>query len=203
MSGAPDGMRVLVEPVEPLAPERQNRHASDGLDELSFGPGVWSVDLETETLTASPSRPRDASARTRLRFEEIRLERRPALLMLTPPSLSLRVNGLPAPRPAVLEVGDQILTDRAVLHVSRYRSPALGAPPAALVGRECPVCRTAVAADSRVLVHECGEPIHLEPESVPEERRLECASLGDCPSCNAPVGLEEGLVWMPDQPEGA
>jgi hypothetical protein len=120
-----------------------------------------------------------------------------ALLMLTPPSLEVRLNGLPAPRVAVLAVGDQIQLPEAVLHVTKHRSVALGPPSAALVGKTCGVCRGVFDERTVVLVHDCGAALHLEPESKPAGERLECALLG-CPDCGKPVSLESGFSYLPE-----
>jgi hypothetical protein len=131
-------------------------------------------------------------------FEPVRFDGLPGLLMSTPEGARVRVNGRRAPRVALLGVGDQVQHDGCVLHLTRFRKPRIGAPPAELVGTACPTCRTPVLEDARVVVHDCGAPIHLEDESTPEERRFECALVGSCPRCEQPVDLEAGYAWLPE-----
>ena len=118
--------------------------------------------------------------------------------MATPPGIDVRVNAQPAPRLAVLAVGDQVQIDGAVLHVTRYRTVEIAAPSDELLGRKCALCLVPMTAETRCVVHDCGAVLHLEPETKPAEERLECARMGRCPACEKPVSLESGLVHRPE-----
>jgi len=189
--------RLLVEPRTD-GDERQC-NASELLD-LAVGRGVRALDLE-----ALPSDPRlEATPRRRglstgaLHFESLSVERDAALLMLTPPGVRVRVNDRPSPVVAVLELGDQLQIGDTVLHLTRYREPSVGAPTPELLGRRCGVCRVPFDPQTRVYVHDCGEALHLEPESKPAEERLECALMGDCPNCGEPISMESGFSFLPE-----
>lgn len=130
-------------------------------------------------------------------FEPVSWDRKPAVVMSAPPG-RVRLNGHRAPRLSVLDVGDQVSQDETVLHLSRIRRPHVGTAPKDLVGRNCPVCMVPFAEASNVVVCECGAGLHLDPESVPESERLDCALLGSCPTCDQPVSLEAGVVFLPE-----
>lgn len=186
-------LRLLVEPLDGEATPRD----AQSLPCVEVVSSVRALDVATFAEHPELARPTEAHA-TALRLEAVALERGPALLVVTPPEADVRINGLRAPLVSVLDVGDQIRIPHAVLHVTRFREPEVGAPPAGLVGRKCGVCLVAVDEAATVLVHDCGAPLHLEPDATPEERRLQCALLGDCPTCQAPVSLDAGFVWLPE-----
>jgi hypothetical protein len=177
----------------------QRRHASELLD-LAVGRGVRALDLESfasnPRIVAAP-RARCPEAGT-LWFESLTVDRRPALLMLTPNEVDVRLNDRPAPRISVLSMGDQLQIGDAVLHLTRYREFAVGPPAPELLGRRCEVCRLPFVENTRVYVHDCGQPLHLEPESKPAEDRLECALVGDCPTCREPISMESGYSYLPE-----
>lgn len=130
-------------------------------------------------------------------FETLRAGARDVLLMHTPPGLSARVNGQPAPRVLMLEIRDQLQIGDELLHVTRFRRLRATPPGDELIGRVCGVCRLKIHANTRVIVHDCGAPLHLEPDTVPEHERLECARIG-CPNCREPVEFSEGFVYEPE-----
>jgi hypothetical protein len=85
------------------------------------------------------------------------------------------------------------------LHLFARFRPVWGPPPPEAVGTPCPVCRTPVAADSRVFVCRCGAAIHAEDESRPADQRLECASLSpNCTACQQAIHREEVTVGAYD-----
>jgi hypothetical protein len=110
----------------------------------------------------------------------------------------VRLNGQRAPRLSVLEIGDQVLWGDVVLHLSRTRVPRVGGVPTALIGCKCGICTVPFDDSSTVVVCDCGAGMHLDPETVPEAERLDCALLGSCPACDQPVPLEAGLVYLPE-----
>jgi hypothetical protein len=177
----------------------QRRDASKLLD-VAVGRGVRALDVESfasnPRIVAAPRSHGPASAM--LQFEPLGVDRRPALLMLTPYGIDIRLNDRPSPRIAVLAVGDQLQVGDAVLHLTRFLEFAVGPPSPELLGRRCEVCRVPFDQHTRVYVHDCGQPLHLEPESKPAEDRLECALLGDCPNCREPISLESGYSYLPD-----
>jgi hypothetical protein len=85
-----------------------------------------------------------------------------------------------------------------VLHLTRYREFAVVPPPPELVGRRCGVCRVPFDESTWIFVHDCGEAMHLEPESKPADERLECAALGACPRCDEPLEFESGFLYYPE-----
>jgi hypothetical protein len=190
--------RFLVEPWSDG--DALCRHASELVD-LAVGEGVRALNLESfasnpRIVAARRSRGPEASM---LHFEPLSVDRRPALLMLAPRDVEVRVNGRPSPRIAVLGVGDQVQTGDAVLHLTRYREFAVGPPSPEMIGRPCELCRVPFVEDTRVYIHDvCGRPLHLEPESKPAEDRLECARIGDCPNCRKPISLESGYAYLPE-----
>ena len=77
------------------------------------------------------------------------------------------------------------------------RRPRVGTTPEGLVGRKCGVCLVPLAGDSNVVVCDCGAGLHLDPKSVPEAERLDCALLG-CPTCDQSISMEAGFTYIPD-----
>jgi hypothetical protein len=178
----------------------QPREASS-LTEVAIGRGVSTLDVETfasDQCLSTARRRGDWSTRV-LHFEPLTVGRRTSLLMLSPPGVEARVNDRPSPRVAVLGVGDQLQVGQTVLHVTRFREIAVGPPTSELLGRRCGVCRVPFDESTTVYVHECGTPMHLEPESTPAEERLQCALLGgSCPNCGEPISLESGYSYLPE-----
>lgn len=189
--------RFLVEPCDDADVQRCD--ASE-LVNVAVGRGVRALDVESfasnPRIVAAP-RSRGPEAGT-LQFEPLSVDRRPALLMLTPQGVGVRVNDCPSPRIAVLAVGDQLQIGDVVLHLTRYREFAVGPPSPEMLGRKCAVCLVPFVYNTRVYVHDCGQPLHLEPDSKPVDERLECARLGDCPHCLAPISLQSGYSYLPE-----
>jgi hypothetical protein len=189
-------LRVLV---EPLAGWGERRRDVAELRDVPVGEGVRSLDVDSfAALPRLVAARRDRAPGPRaLQLEALSVERGSVLLVITPPSVAVRVNGARAPRVAVLRVGDQIQLPEAILHVTEYRNVTLGSPSGALVGGKCDLCRGVFDERTVVLVHGCGSALHLEPESKPAAERLECALLG-CPNCEEPVSLESGFSYLPE-----
>ena len=190
-------LRLLVEPFDEAAGRRLD--AAELVD-VPVGRGVRSLDLDcfaAEPRLTAARRGRGPSPHT-LHFEPLSVEQRAVLLMMTPPGVEVRVNDHPPPRISVLSVGDQVQIKDAVLHLTRFREFAVGPPSSELLGRPCGVCRVQFDEHTRVYIHDCGEPMHLEPESKPAEERLECALLGDCPNCGQPISMQSGFSYLPE-----
>jgi hypothetical protein len=186
--------------VEPCGDADERLRDATQLVDIAVGRGVRALDVESfasnPRIVAAP-RTRGPEAGT-LQFEPLTVDGRPALLMLTPNEVEVRVNDRPSPRIAVLAVGDQLQIGDAILHLTRYRELAVGPPSPELLGRRCGVCLVPFDQDTRVYVHDCGQPLHLEPESKPAEERLECALLGDCPHCLEPISMQSGFSYLPE-----
>jgi hypothetical protein len=186
--------------VEPCAGGDEPLRDASELVDVAVGRGMRALDIES--LASNPrivAAPRTRGPEAgKLQFEPLTVDRRPALLMLTPTGVDVRVNDRPSPRIAVLAVGDQVQIGDAVLHLTRYRDFAVGPPSAELLGRRCEVCRVPFDEHTRVYIHDCGQPLHLEPESKPAEDRLECALLGECPNCREPISMKSGFSYLPE-----
>jgi hypothetical protein len=132
-------------------------------------------------------------------LEPILRARQPRLLLISPGTRRVRVNGQPAPRLTLLSVKDQVqFTPDYLLHVTLYHRSSIGPPAPAAIGRECPICRAPFLPSTTVYVcPACATPVHCEGEERGAER-LECIRLGpDCPVCGAPV-LPEGYSYVPE-----
>ena len=134
-------------------------------------------------------------------LEPIVYERQLHVLMLTPPGRSVRVNGLPAPRAAVLHVADLIeWGGSTVLHLSLHRRPHLGPPRPEDVGNECLVCRARITEQTVVLVCvHCSLALHCETTPTTGDSPLECARLSsECPRCRQELVIKEGYAYVPE-----
>jgi hypothetical protein len=190
-------LRFLVEPTDEGNGQRLD--AAELVD-VAVGRGVRSLDLESfasKPRLLAARRGRGLNSHT-LQFEPLSVDKRPVLLMLTPPGVEVRVNGQPSPRVAVLTVGDQVQIEDTTLHLTRYRKFEVGPPSPELLGRPCGICRVQFDEHTRVYVHDCGEPMHLEPESKPVEKRLECALLPVCLNCEQPISMQSGFTYLPE-----
>jgi hypothetical protein len=131
--------------------------------------------------------------------EQVALWRQPRLLLVREDCGVVRVNGLPAPRFSLLKEQDTLQLDGDyVLHVTIFRRPVIGPPPASWFGKECPVCNVPFKSSSRCYVCFCGGVVHYE---ISGENPLECAQMrarSGCPACNRPVVLEPGYSYLPD-----
>jgi len=171
------------------------------LPDLAFADEVLAFDVAT--LRDDPKlyvvQPDAAERPNALRFEALQAERGDLLLMATPRGLDARINGLPAPRIAILDVADQVQVADGVLHVTRYRTPWVGTPAAEHLGRRCPVCSVEIEADTRVSLHDCGAVLHAEePGDKPDADLLQCVQLGSCPDCDKSVSMTTGFVYTPE-----
>jgi hypothetical protein len=133
-------------------------------------------------------------------LEPVRHEGRSYLTMVLPHNHLVRVNSAPAPRVTVLRIGDWVrLDDGLLLRVALYNRPAIGPPGPELLGKECPLCRVPLSAETTVYVcGSCGAGMHCEGLERDEQDRLECARIGStCPRCSTPINLTEGYIDDP------
>lgn len=164
--------------------------AGPALKPLVVPPGVSCLTVETaDTLALTPRSVEDAAC------VEPMLSRpgEPRLLLASPPGFRSLINGLPAPRLALLSEGDRFQFDAGPsFQVALFFRPRLGAAPLEVAGMPCPVCTIALAEGERCLVCPCGTPLHAAlDESV--EGALACARMiSQCPACQRPVRLEAG-----------
>lgn len=188
-------IRLIIEPVADTA---QQIDANE-LHTVAVDSELCSLDVDTfaSTLKLEAQRENCSVHGRALLLEVLGAGAGAELLMQTPGALGVRVNGARPPCITPLVVGDQVQLDDAVVHVTRHRHLEAGPPSEDLVGRRCGVCLVPIATHTTVVQHDCGQVLHLEPESVPEEDRLECALFG-CPQCEEPVSLECGLVYQPE-----
>jgi hypothetical protein len=189
--------RILVHPSS--GGDEQRRDASS-LPEVAVARGVSSLDIESLASDPQPStvRPGDGRSARALHFEPLSVAGKASLLMLIPFGVEVRVNDLPSPRVAVLGVGDQLRVGETLLHVTRFREFSVGPPTPELLGRRCGVCRVPFDESTLVYVHDCGAAMHLEPDSKPADKRLQCAPLGDCPNCEQPIVIQSGYSYTPE-----
>ena len=182
--------------VEELG-ENVARRTVEELPLLDVPAGISHLDPAADTLEVAHGSPQGPA----FVLEPVEASGRRRLLLLAPPGLRARRNGLPVPAVALLDVGDQLQLDaRAVLHVTELREGGAVPPPSSLVGQPCGVCRLPLLADTTVVICGCGLPLHLEGPPKPVEDRLQCGLLagGECPSCTAPIRPEGGRVWLPE-----
>ena len=133
-------------------------------------------------------------------LEPVRHSDRWRLLCLAPPVADgSRINGLPAPLVALLDVGDQILHHNEILHVTIYPRPPVGRPTAEQVGQNCLLCRGTVSPADSVYACACGGLAHVEAQRDNDET-LECTKLmQECTRCRKPLIQKEGFSFVPDR----
>jgi len=117
----------------------------------------------------------------------------------------LLADGLPALRLSVLDIRATLVVPGVdgFFFINRSTRPFCGQPPAAVLGRECPVCRIAFDGDTQVASCGCGAIFHYEtPQSHPTVReldRLNCfQQAGKCGHCGSPLTTEEQFAWSPE-----
>jgi hypothetical protein len=171
------------------------------------GPLTWLEVLESSFLFAgpdgspsvgchAPARPADA-----FRVEPVAFALQARLLLVSPERRTAAVNGVPAPRVALLSIKDQVeILQTHLLHVSGFFRPVIGPPGPELVNEMCMVCQTPFKADTRIVrCWCCNLPLHAEGEERPAADRLECARLhSSCPRCSANIMWSEGFVYIPE-----
>jgi hypothetical protein len=109
----------------------------------------------------------------------------------------LHVNGQPAPVVALLRAKDVFYFEHsdAAFHVTTFHRVRIGQADPSQVGKECPVCRSALTAESRVLTCPCGTGIHL----ADDEAGLRCAlAIRSCPACGRKIELEDSYSFLPE-----
>ena len=117
----------------------------------------------------------------------------PCLLLASSPQCRASINGLPAPRLALLSEGDRFHFDAGpAFRVALFHRPRLGPAPAEVIGVSCPVCTLALTEGDRCLVCSCGTPLHAA-EDESREGALACVRVVTlCPHCQQPVRLVPG-----------
>ena len=135
-------------------------------------------------------------------IEPISAGPRSHLLLASPSGRRARVNGLPSPRVALLDVKDQLQIDDVdhVLHVSMFCQPFIGPAPDTSVGKVCNVCLTPLVQGQRLfLCPWCLNGLHCEEPAPGGAPGLECARLSSaCPTCHEPLRWEPGFVFFPE-----
>jgi hypothetical protein len=154
------------------------------------------VDGDARPVLAAES---EATARARIAFAPVRRARERALVMLIrDPNLSVRTNGCPSSRVAVLREGDDLLVSAdLVMHVTEHLGERVAHAGAARAGRECPVCRVPLGATRIVFVcPTCDAALHVADGAAGDG--LECATEGcDCPVCSTPISFASGYSYFP------
>jgi hypothetical protein len=117
----------------------------------------------------------------------------PRLLLVAPAQHSARINGLTAPRVALLAEGDNFyFDDSIVFRVAIYHRPRLGPVPPELVGVACSICTIALAAGDHCLICGCGSPLHAAADPT-NEQELDCARMAsECNHCQRSLRLTPG-----------
>ena len=120
------------------------------------------------------------------------------------------VNGCRAPSTVIVRAGDEIELDGLDeqpwrLHVSLYRTSAIGPAGDELSGRECPLCLGRFSAENRVYRCACGSALHAAEaaEAAAAAGELDCARAATrCPDCRRAVVLESGYEELPRDESG-
>jgi hypothetical protein len=189
---------------------------SSGNDPDGGKPCSNSIDgLLTVALPAKPAvlllpdngeLPRIASKRPskgmpHLMVEPVRRGLQQQLVVVNPSGAKVRVNGMPAPRVAILGEKDQLQVGPAcVLHVTIYNDVTVKPASEAAAGEPCPICRVPIDAGTTVYTCPgCGAYLHCEGEEKPEGERLECARTStQCPTCELPIVWHQGFSYRPE-----
>ncbi len=196
-TGSTSRIDFIVAPFD----EKAERHDAAELNVLELGDGAQTlrVDVEPSRLQFDVASDAEPETSSELLFESMSVDGRVSALMHCPEGLDVRINGAPAGSLSLLNVGDEVQLDDAVLHAVEFTRFEAGPPSEVHIGRICGFCRTPISAKSRVYVHGCNAALHIEDESTPADRRLECALLTDtCPSCDGRISLETGYRELPE-----
>lgn len=104
-----------------------------------------------------------------------------------------QVNGASAPSTVVLAPGDWFRCDAGpVVRVALFYRPQIGPPPAAVLGKPCPVCSVPFTPAATCLACPCGVVLHCERDA---EKGLQCAQLRrTCPRCGRDLAQEAAYV---------
>ena len=167
---------------------------SDSLKPLVLPRGVSSLTCKTSNSLA-PVPPSSNSIEDTFRLEPLfsrPLE--PRLLLASPARFRASVNGMPAPRLALLSEGDRFhFNTGPAFRVALFHRPHLGPTPVDVIGVGCPVCTLPLTAADRCFVcSTCRTPFHAaEDETL--EGALSCAKMiSHCGSCQQPIRLAPG-----------
>ena len=171
----------------------------EGTPALAVPPGpAWLWPCAGEPPKVAEAKP--PGVKGAVLMEQVPLRRQPRLLVVRAGAGRAHVNGLPAPRFALLKEKDTLRLDEdCVLHVAVFNQPSIGLASAERVGKECPVCRVPFLATSKCYVCACGTVMHCEDGG--NDDSLQCAQLrarSGCPACQRPVVLESGYSYLPE-----
>ena len=122
------------------------------------------------------------------------------LFAMFPPGSEPWVNGHAAAAMVVMSPGDYFRWGQEPGYtVALFSRPLIGPPPpAAVLGKACPVCRLPFAADQTCVSCACGAVLHCEKD----EAKLQCAYLrSTCVVCRRRLVLTEGYVTPPSDEE--
>ena len=153
--------------------------------------GVSSLTCETSNSFA-PVPPSSNSIEETFRLEPLfsrPLE--PRLLLASPARFRASLNGMPAPRLALLSEGDRFHFDTGpAFRVALFHRPRLGPAPVEVIGVACPVCTLPLAEGARCYVcSACGTPFHAAEDETLKDA-LSCAKMiSHCSSCQQPIRL--------------
>ena len=117
----------------------------------------------------------------------------------------LLVNATPALRFSLLDVKSTIVVPGvdAIFYVAEKIKPYVGAPPAEILGQECPICKIPFDAQTRVGACRCRQFYHFETREshpqTPDKDRLECFQQTKVCRCGATLMTEEQFTWSADE----
>lgn len=118
-----------------------------------------------------------------------------ALLCLVPPTVSVQVNGLPAPRAVVLTERDELtLCCAGVRHRFHATIRQAAAIQPAPTDRHCAFCSTVIKTGTPAYSCVCGALLHAAAD--------ECVhAAAECPRCLRPISLtaESGFTYWPEE----
>ena len=175
----------------------------DGLSYLLVGCDRAGCKRRRREPRLTRRKPRSSAAT--ITFEPLRVHNQLQLLMLHDQGgvgtagVRVRHNGQRALPVTLLSLRDELHIDGHDYFVSARRGDSVGRPEERHLGTQCPFCRVAIQADTRVWSCSCGAALHHEDEGWPEEQRLECATLASvCPNCQGDIEFGQGLEWEPE-----
>lgn len=112
--------------------------------------------------------------------EPVRFGGRSALLVKKDGDAEVRRNGLPTLRLTLCRPGDVLDLGPALLHVFEHRRREIVEAHGDWLERSCPTCCLAFDPDETLCICSCGRGRHIQLPHKPTERKLDCASIGQC-----------------------
>jgi hypothetical protein len=157
---------------------------------LPFSPARLHLSADAPQLLEIPAEPHGPSVHVQPFFNQ---HHQPRLLATFAVAAPVYVNGEPAAHTVVLRDRDVVHASPApAFRVMVFKRPQLGPPPAAKLGKRCPVCSVPFQETAACYTCFCGVVFHCEAD--PHEG-LQCAQLRrECPGCKRPVDLSEGYL---------